>query len=66
MQIIDEATIAALIRKISSPRSKEQRAALLREAQILDDNGDYVEGLFSKETIEKDKAHRLPPPIKTP
>ncbi|MBT9099996.1 hypothetical protein KFZ76_20045 [Methylovulum psychrotolerans] len=59
MQTIDEETIAALIRKISSPRSKEQRAALLREAQILDDNGDYVEGLFSKETIEKDKAHRL-------
>ncbi|WP_269766592.1 hypothetical protein [Methylovulum psychrotolerans] len=40
MQTIDEVTIAALIRTIASPRSKEQRAALLKKAQILDDNGD--------------------------
>ncbi|WNV03374.1 hypothetical protein RP726_13000 [Candidatus Methylospira mobilis] len=46
------------IRAGSKVRTKEQRAALLIKANILDSNGDYVKGFFSSETIKKDKARR--------
>ena len=59
MRFFDAAYAMEVIRKGSSERTKEQRAELLRKAQILDDNGDYVERFFSQETLEKDKARRL-------
>jgi len=39
-------------------RTKEQRAELLRKANVLDANGYYVEHFFSAETIAKDKARK--------
>jgi hypothetical protein len=39
-------------------QSKEQRAELLRRANILDENGYFVERFFSAETIAKDKARK--------
>ncbi len=59
MQIFDATHATAIIRKGSEGRTKEQRAELLRKAQILDANGDYVKRFFSTETLEKDKARRL-------
>ncbi|MEI6542325.1 MAG: hypothetical protein WCL60_02300 [Methylococcales bacterium] len=38
--------------------SKETRAELLRRANILDANGDYLPQFFSADTISKDKKFR--------
>jgi hypothetical protein len=59
MPFFDAIQATAAIRAASAGRTKEQRAELLRKAQILDTNGDYVERFFSKETLEKDKSQRL-------
>lgn len=59
MPFFDATQAIEAIRAGSAGRTKEQRAELLRKAQILDANGDYVERFFSKETLEKDKAQRL-------
>jgi hypothetical protein len=46
------------VRSDTNFRTKEQRAKLLIKANILDNNGDYVEHFFSAETIKKDKARQ--------
>jgi hypothetical protein len=38
--------------------TKEQRAALLRKALILDNDGNYLPQFFSAQTIKRDKEHR--------
>lgn len=42
----------------TSGRTQEQRADLLRKANILDANGGYVVRFFSPETLAKNKARR--------
>jgi|GEM_PF-1417157 len=42
----------------TSGRTQEQRAELLRKANILDANGGYVVRFFSSETLAKDKARQ--------
>lgn len=37
-------------------RTKEQRAELLKKANILDDNGHYVAHFFSAKTLQKEKT----------
>lgn len=59
MQFFDATYATAIIRKSSEGRTKEQREELLRKAQILDANGDYVKRFFSTETLKKDKNRRL-------
>jgi hypothetical protein len=52
------AHVETAVRSDANFRTKEQRAKLLIKANILDNNGDYVERFFSAETIKKDKARQ--------
>jgi len=52
------AHVETAVRSDVNFRTKEQRAKLLIKANILDNNGDYVERFFSAETIKKDKARQ--------
>lgn len=45
---------AALIQQIEQ-RTPEERLKLLQDAHILDKDGNYCEGFFTPETIEKGK-----------
>jgi hypothetical protein len=46
--------------KLSQTRTPEERANLLKKANILDKNGYYSEKYFSSETVLKDKSSSKP------
>ena len=51
-------SISDLVKKeneAAKTRTPEERAALLKKAHILDDDGFFCEGYFSEETINKSK-----------
>jgi hypothetical protein len=50
---IHELTIK--VKEAAKQRTSEQRAQLLRDANIIDGEGYFCKNYFSKETIEKDK-----------
>ena len=47
-------------RNSAQTRTKEERANLLKKANILDKNGYYSEKYFSTETVQKDKSTSKP------
>ncbi|HAS6602689.1 hypothetical protein P3638_05085 [Vibrio parahaemolyticus] len=51
-------SIKELTKKVSNAsqkRSHTKRVKMLKEAQIIDNNGYYSERYFSEETVENDK-----------
>lgn len=47
--------IADLIQNIKNNKDKRDNKKMLKDAKIIDDDGFYLAGYFSEETINKDK-----------